>query len=133
MRERILPAGPSPGAGIVFADARRVAHDGQRGSAGELRREQRVIARIGRVEVSAKQVERAAEALGAEVAVDEHQPVEKSGEVAPTMYLGMDGTGVPMRTQEVADRAGKQADGSAKTREANLGPRWTAESRDHAS
>jgi hypothetical protein len=47
MRERILPAGPSPGAGIVFADARGFAHDGQRGSAGELRREQRVIARIG--------------------------------------------------------------------------------------
>jgi hypothetical protein len=30
------------------------------------------------------------------------------GEVTPTMYLGMDGTGVPMRTQEVADRADKQ-------------------------
>ena len=82
------------------------------------------------VEVSAKQVERAAEALGAEVAVDEHQQVEKSAEVAPTMYLGMDGTGVPMRTQEVADRAGKQADGSAKTREAKLVTVWTAESRD---
>jgi len=32
------------------------------------------------------------------------------------MYLGMDGTGVPMRTQEVADRAGKQADGSQNPR-----------------
>jgi len=52
------------------------------------------------------------------------------GEVAPTMYLGMDGTGVPMRTPEVADRAGKQADGSAKTREAKLVTIWTAESRD---
>jgi len=82
------------------------------------------------VEVSIKQVERAAEALGAEVAVDEHQQVEKSREVAPTMYLGMDGTGVPMRTKEVADRAGKQADGSAKTREAKLVTVWTAESRD---
>ncbi len=82
------------------------------------------------VEVSAKQVERAAEALGAEIAVDEQQQVETMGEVAPTMYLGMDGTGVPMRTQEVADRAGKQADGSAKTREAKLVTIWTAESRD---
>jgi hypothetical protein len=52
------------------------------------------------------------------------------GEVAPTMYLGMDGTGVPMRSQEVADRAGKQADGPAKTREAKLVTIWTAESRD---
>jgi hypothetical protein len=72
------------------------------------------------VGVSAKQVERAAEAPGAEIAVDEQQQVETIGEVAPTMYLGMDGTGVPMRAQEVADRAGKQAGGSAKTREAKL-------------
>ncbi len=82
------------------------------------------------VEVSVKQVERAAEALGAEIAVDEQQQVERTGEVAPTMYLGMDGTGVPMRREEVADRAGKQADGSAKTREAKLVTLWTAESRD---
>jgi len=82
------------------------------------------------VEVSAKQVERAAEALGAEIAVDEHQQLEKMGEVAPTMYLGMDGTGVPMRAQELLHRAGKQADGSAKTREAKIVTIWTAESCD---
>jgi hypothetical protein len=82
------------------------------------------------VEVSSKQVERAAEALGAEVADDERQDVERMGEVAPTMYLGMDGTGVPMRAVEVAGRAGKQPDGSAKTREAKLVTVWSAESRD---
>jgi hypothetical protein len=82
------------------------------------------------VEVTTKQVERAAEALGAEIAVDEHRQVEKMGEVAPTLYLGMDGTGVPMRTQEVADRADKQADGSAKTGVAKLVTIWTAESPD---
>jgi len=82
------------------------------------------------VQVSVKQVERAAEALGAEIAADELQLVERMGELAPTMYLGMDGTGVPMRSQEVAHRAGKQADGSAKTREAKLVTIWTAESRD---
>ena len=82
------------------------------------------------VEVSAKQVERVAEGLGAEIAVDERQPVEKRSPAAPTMYLGMDGTGVPMRAPEVADRAGKQADGSAQTREAKVVTIWTAESRD---
>jgi hypothetical protein len=82
------------------------------------------------VEVSAKQVERAAEALGAEIADDEHRHVEKMGEVAPTMYLGMDGTGVPMRATEVAGRTGKQPDGSAKTREAKVVTLWTAQSRD---
>jgi Uncharacterised protein family (UPF0236) len=82
------------------------------------------------VEVSAKQVERAAEALGAEIATDERRHVEKMGDVASPIYLGMDGTGVPMRAAEVADRAGKQPDGSAKTREAKVVTLWTAQSRD---
>jgi hypothetical protein len=82
------------------------------------------------VEVSVSQVLRAAEALGAEIAADERACVERMGEVAPTMYLGMDGTGVPMRPSEVAGRAGKQPDGSAKTREAKVVTVWTAESRD---
>jgi hypothetical protein len=68
--------------------------------------------------------------VGAEIAVDEHQHVQPMGEVAPTVYLGMDGTGVPMRAEEVADRAGKPVDGSAKTGEAKLVTIWTAESRD---
>jgi len=66
------------------------------------------------VEVSVSQVQRAAEALGVEIAADERVCVERMGEIAPTMYLGMDGTGVPMRPSEVAGRAGKQPDGSAK-------------------
>jgi hypothetical protein len=49
---------------------------------------------------------------------------------APTMYLGMDGTGVPMRSAALAGRVGKQPDGSAKTREVKLVTVWTAEGRD---
>jgi hypothetical protein len=82
------------------------------------------------VKLSAKQVERAAEALGAEIAAEERRCGEKMGEGAPTMYLGMDGTGVPMRAAELAGREGKQPDGSAKTREAKVVTVWTAESRD---
>ena len=82
------------------------------------------------VEVSVSQVQRAAETLGTEIAADERACVDRMGEVAPTMYLGMDGTGVPMRAAEVAGRAGKQPDGSAKTREAKLVTVWTAEARD---
>ena len=81
-------------------------------------------------DVSVSQVQRAAEALGAEIADDERACVERMGEVAPTMYLGMDGTGVPMRPSEVAGRAGKQPDGSAKTREAKVVTVWSAEARD---
>jgi len=89
-----------------------------------------LLRELAAVEVSVKQVERAAEALGVEIAEDERQCVERLGEIAPTMYLGMDGTGVPMRAAEVAGRAGKQPDGTAKTREVKLVTVWTAESRD---
>jgi hypothetical protein len=46
------------------------------------------------------------------------------------MYLGMDGTGVPLRAAELVGRTGKQPDGSAKTREVKLVTLWTAEKRD---
>jgi hypothetical protein len=46
------------------------------------------------------------------------------------MYLGMDGTGLPMRTSELEGREGKQPDGSAKTREVKLVTVWSAEGRD---
>ena len=62
------------------------------------------------VDVSTTHVERAAEALGREIAHDERTVVEPptAGElVAPTVYLGMDGTGVPIRKEDLAGRAGK--------------------------
>ena len=49
---------------------------------------------------------------------------------ARTMYLGMDGTGVPMRRAELLGRDGKQPDGSTKTREVKLVTIWIAETRD---
>ena len=36
------------------------------------------------------------------------------------MYLAVDGTGVPVRPSETAGRAGKQPDGSARTREVKV-------------
>lgn len=39
----------------------------------------------------------------------------------PIMYVEVDGTGVPMMPEELVGRKGKQADGSAKTREVKLG------------
>jgi len=89
-----------------------------------------LLGELAGVEVSS-QVQRAAEALGQEIADDERSCVERMGEVAPTMYLGMDGTGVPMRPSEVAGRSGKQPDGSARTREAKVVTVWTAESLDN--
>lgn len=82
------------------------------------------------VPVDPKQVERTAERLGREIAQDERNVVEPEPPAAPTMYLGMDGTAVPMRAADLEGRTGKQPDGSAKTREVKLVTVWSAEGRD---
>ena len=82
------------------------------------------------VPVDPKQLERTAEGLGRQIARDERSIVEPEPPAAPTMYLGMDDTGVPMRPQETQGRLGKQPDGSAKTREVKLVTVWSAEGRD---
>jgi len=90
-----------------------------------------LLATLAGVTLDAKHVERAAEALGAQIADDEQRRVEPpQGNLAPTLYLGMDGTGIPMRPTELLGRRGKQTDGSAKTREAKLCAVWSAEGRD---
>ncbi len=90
-----------------------------------------LLSEVGGVRVNAKRVERVAEALGREIAAAESAAVfDCEPPAAPTMYLGIDGTGVPMRPTEVAGRSGKQADGSAVTREAKVIVIWTAEQYD---
>lgn len=80
--------------------------------------------------VDAKQVERTAERLGQEIVDDERRVVVETEPVADTLYLGMDGTGVPVRPAELVGRSGKQPDGTAKTREVKLVTVWSAEDRD---
>lgn len=82
------------------------------------------------VNVDAKTVERHAEALGREIAADERERVVAGPAAARTLYLGLDGTGVPVRRAETEGRAGRQPDGSAKTREAKLVALWSAERTD---
>jgi hypothetical protein len=91
-----------------------------------------LLTELAGVEVDAKQVERTAEALGQEIAEDERQHSEPSDTLAlpQTLYLGMDGTGIPLRAEELAGRIGKQPDGSAKTGEVKLCTIWSAESLD---
>jgi hypothetical protein len=109
---------------------RMMARAGSRETFKEGREDLRIYAGIT---VSAKDVERVAETIGAEMeawaarerqallaveAEDRPQPRVKT---VPIMYVEYDGTGVPMVPKEVAGRKGKQTDGSAKTREAKLG------------
>ena len=91
-----------------------------------------LLKELAGLHVVAKQVERKAESLGAEVAEDERSHVDPvpSSEIAPTLYLDLDGTGIPVRPKELEGRRGKQEDGSAKTREVKLCTIRSAESRD---
>ena len=91
-----------------------------------------LLKELAGLDIDAKQVERCAEKLGAEIAEDEtrNSTGVESQPAAPTLYLGMDGTGIPMRTSELTGRSGKQADGTSKTREVKLCTVWSAESRD---
>jgi hypothetical protein len=91
-----------------------------------------LLGELAGIGIDAKQVERYAEALGLEVAGDERRNVAAidSGPLPATLYLGIDGTGIPMRSSELTGRVGKQPDGSARTREVKLCTVWSAETRD---
>ena len=89
-----------------------------------------LLAALAGLDIDPKLVERQAEALGEAIAEDERQVIEPEPSQAHTLYLGLDGTGVPVRKTETQGRKGKQPDGSAKTHEAKLAAIWSADSRD---
>ena len=91
---------------------------------------EQLLRTLAAVEIGAKQVERAAEALGRDIDADERSVVDSGTPISTTMYLGIDGTGLPMRGSELAGCAGKQPDGTAKTREAKLVTIWSADGHD---
>jgi len=90
-----------------------------------------LLQELAGVIVDAKQVERTAEALGQEIAEDERDHCEPwdTLPLPHTLYLGIDGTGIPLRAEELTGVSGKRA-GAAKTREVKLCTVWSAESLD---
>lgn len=80
------------------------------------------------IRVSAKEVERVSERVGAQVEAFHVREAGAalSGKIVPIrpvsrMYMCMDGTGVPVVKNETEGRQGKGEDGQPKTREAKLG------------
>ena len=75
------------------------------------------------LEVEGRQIQRVAQAMGPRVRQVQEQlpPFKHDADPIPVMYVAVDGTGVPMVPSELEGRAGKQPDGSAKTREVKLG------------
>jgi hypothetical protein len=112
-------------------------------SAGPFEWTSAVLADIAGVAVSSKQVQRISESVGTDIeskrlalrqdaAAGSLVPAEGATRpsVDATMYIEYDGTGVPMCVSEVAGRAGRQEDGSAKTREVKLGCVFTQTGKD---
>jgi len=91
------------------------------------REQMRVLAGL---EVTAKSVERTAEAIGAEIAQGEQEEIQQAlqldlpvmvSEPIPILYVQMDGTGVPVVKKETVGRQGKTEGQPPHTREVKLG------------
>lgn len=75
----------------------------------------------GGIHVDARQIQRVVQRVGAQAQAWQERPAQPGSCDASVLYVSADATGVPMRKEELVGRAGKQADGSAKTRSAYLG------------
>jgi hypothetical protein len=87
----------------------------------------------GGVHVSARQVQRLVQSVGpvAQTWQEREALVPLPGTKAvPILYASGDASGLPMRAEELEGRTGKQPDGTAKTRMANLGCVFTQHKRD---
>lgn len=105
---------------------RMLALVGQAGPFAQGREQMKLLAGL---EVTTKAVERTAEAIGAEIAQREQQQIQQAlqldlpqvvlGDPIPTLYVQMDGTGIPVTQAE--RRTGKIEGQPAHTREVKLG------------
>lgn len=82
------------------------------------------------IQVTAKAVERQAEAIGGDVEAHQQAEIQRAKQLelpdvcapaVPILYIEMDGTGVPVVKAETQDRAGKVEGQPAHTREVKLG------------
>ncbi len=115
--------GSSPG--LVHLASRAAARSGYEAASQDL-------AALAGVRIDSRQIQRIVQHSGPAIG---QQLLQGSCVVAtpiPILYVEVDGTGVPMRPEELAGRPGKQPDGSAKTREVKLGCVFTQTRTDEA-
>jgi hypothetical protein len=116
------------GEGMLSAGVKRMV--GASAALVSFQESHNLLEELAGLNIETKHIERVAEALGKDIAQDECTHVDQRPAASETMYMGLDGTGIPMRSEELKDRPGKQQDGSSKTREMKLIATWTADSRD---
>jgi hypothetical protein len=97
------------------------------------------LALLAGLEVTAKAVERQAEAIGADIEGGQQKEIHRAKQLelpevcapaAPVFYIEMDGTGVPVTKREREGRAGKIEGQPARTREVKLGCVFTQTTQD---
>lgn len=85
---------------------------------------ERHLLATGGIQMSARQIHRLVQRVGPTAEAWQHREYEAGQEhrkPVPIMYVSADGTGIPMRKEDLESRPGKQADGTAKTRQVYLG------------
>ncbi len=83
-----------------------------------------LLAQAG-VSLDGRQIQRLVHLVAPALATQLEEGSQPATDPIPILYAEVDGTGVPMVAEELVGRAGKQADGSAKTREVKLGAVFT--------
>jgi Uncharacterised protein family (UPF0236). len=82
---------------------------------------ERHLEQTGGIKVSARQIQRVVQRVGEHAQCWQERPAQPASCDANVMYVSADGTGIPMVSEELAGRRGKQSDGTAKTRQVYLG------------
>jgi hypothetical protein len=82
---------------------------------------ERHLAETGGIAVSARQIQRVVQRVGTDAQAWQEREGQPGACDASVLYVSGDGTGVPMRREELAGRKGRQPDGTAKTRQVYLG------------
>ena len=103
---------------VVRLAARAAAKEGYAAASEDL------LAQAG-VNLEGRQIHRVVNLSAPALAAQLEQGANTDPTPIPIIYIEVDGTGVPMVAEELAGRAGKQEDGSAKTREVKLGAVFT--------
>jgi hypothetical protein len=108
--------------GYTPALARLIALEGA-DETGYQKAEQHLM-ETGGMAVDARQIQRVIQRVGPAAQAwqeRDYTPEQTDSCDAPIMYVSADGTGIPMRQEELEGRKGKQEDGTAKTRQVYLG------------
>ena len=82
---------------------------------------ERHLEQTGGITVSARQIQRVVQRLGSAAQSWQEREAQPGADETPILYASGDGTGVPMMPEELKGRKGRQADGTAKTRQVYLG------------